>query len=61
MIYQKQKIIAPKKNQKISIAVRSKFLFLLFLTIALIFDVVIRPPNYKLLENQSVRETAQIE
>ncbi|MEM8831170.1 MAG: hypothetical protein AAGE96_17695 [Cyanobacteria bacterium P01_G01_bin.19] len=48
--------ILPKKNLKISLAVRYKFFLLLVLTLALIFDVVVRPPSSKLFDYQSLPE-----
>ena len=47
-------ILPNKKNPKISLAVRNKFLFLLFLTLALIFDLMVRPPSSNLFDHQSL-------
>ena len=44
------------KNLKISLAVRHKFLILLLLTLALIFDMVVRQPSSELLDRQSLPE-----
>ncbi len=45
-----------EKNIKFSQAVRHKFLILLFLTLALMFDIIFRQPNSELLEDQSLPE-----
>ncbi len=60
MIYRKSEAIAPKKNYQISCAVRYKFFFLLLLTLALMFDIVIRPPSTNLLDDRSFIEIAQV-
>ena len=45
-----------ENNLKISQAARHKFLILLLLTLALIFDLVYRQPNLETLEEQSLPE-----
>ena len=45
-----------ENNLKISQAARHKFLILLLLTLALMFDIVFRQPNSELLEDQSLPE-----
>ncbi len=45
-----------EKNIRFSQAVRHKFLILLFLTLALMFDIIFRQPNSELLEDQSLPE-----
>ena len=45
-----------EKNLKIAQAVRHKFLILLFLTLALIFDIIFRQPNSKFIEDKSLPE-----
>jgi hypothetical protein len=42
---------------KISLAVQNKFIILLLLTLALMFDVINRQPNSDLFNNYSVPET----
>ncbi len=53
---EKQTATLPKKNYKISLAVRSKFFLLLLISLALIFDEIVRPPSSKLFYNQSSPE-----
>ena len=53
---EKQTATLPKKNYKISLAVRSKFFLLLLISLALIFDEIVRPPSLKLFNNQSSSE-----
>ena len=42
----------PKNNNHISFAVRYKFFFLLFFTLALMFDVMFRSPKSNLFNNR---------
>ncbi|MDJ0575594.1 MAG: hypothetical protein QNJ65_10565 [Xenococcaceae cyanobacterium MO_234.B1] len=51
-----KKSVMEEKNPKISLAVRHKFLILLLLTLALMFDIVVRQPSSKLLDRQSLPE-----
>ncbi|WP_186376113.1 hypothetical protein [Hyella patelloides] len=44
------------KHFKSSLAVRHKFLILLLLTLAVIFDLVVRQPSSELLDKQSLPE-----
>lgn len=57
MNYGKQTKIALKKNYRASCnGVRSKFFLLLLLTLALMFDIVVRSPSLKFPDNQPFTE-----
>ena len=52
MKFVKRLATIPNKNTQLSLAVRYKFSFLLLITLALIFDLIVRPVNPKLSESQ---------
>ncbi len=56
MKFVKRLTTIPKRNTQLSLAVRSKFSFLLLITLALIFDIVVQPVNPKLSESQFLPE-----
>lgn len=56
MNYGKQTKIALKKNSRTLFAVRYKFFFLFLLTLAWMFDIVVRSPNLKFPDNRPFTE-----
>ncbi|MEM8676408.1 MAG: hypothetical protein AAGF83_21460 [Cyanobacteria bacterium P01_G01_bin.67] len=50
----------PYEKKIAKLAVRNKFLLLLLLTLALMFDVMVRPPRSKLFQERSLPSTSAL-